>query len=480
MDKVVLWRSLCVATVSAAWLCGCSSSGSSSGSSSQRPLLAAFNAVPDMAEITFLREEEVWSALEYGRATEFRGVDADQYDVNFDARLPGDETTTCGGDLDLDGTKDDNECTRLQSLSINVLADHEYVVALFGDYENLNIQVYDKLIHVFDTEDVSEDGDPEDTNTEVQFFHWSQQLGPVDVYLEPPGTNLSAAQPKGSLELGEEFHALVEQGVYVLSLTPVGEPSTSLYTSETFSLSKQTRVGFAILAPSGGTTSAVKVSRFRDQGGDLLGRRATTELRLAHAAVDTGNVDVFAQEDYSEPFVADLAYQQTSEYSTVNPAVLVDGLQLDITPAGNPGVLLARERTGLSEGTRATFFLLKPTTGSALDGLLVQDRFRRLAHYAEVRPINGAGSSLDMYVIPRGNNVYTSSPTVTLSAGSSGSIVLREAGSYDVWIARAGTDTHVYGPHRIELAARRAYTIVAVPTADAWHVDAIYLDEFAD
>src|SRR5690606_6862625 len=458
-------QSLCWATIGLACLGGCSSSGSSSSESSgQRPLLAAFNAVPDMAAITFLREEEVWDALEYGRATEFRSVDADQYDVNFDARLPGDETTMCRGDVDLDDIKDDNECTRLESLSINVLADREYVVALFGDYDSLRVQVYDKLVHEFDTEDVSEDGDPEDTNMEVQFFHWSKDLGPVDVYLEPPGTNLSAVQAKGTLEMGEEFHALVDEGVYVLSLTPPAERRAPLAAWGGLWLAGQTGVAVAILEPTGGTTAAVKVSRFRDQGGDLLPRRVTTELRLAHAAADAGNVDVFAQEDYSEPFVADLAYSQTSDYAMVDPTILVDGLQLDITPAGNPGALLARDRTALTEGTRSTFFLLKPTTASALDGLLVQDRFRRLAHFAEVRSINGTGSSLDLYVIPRGNNVYTSAPTQTLSSGSSGNVFLMEAGSYDVWIARAGTDTHVYGPQRIELAVRRGYTIVAVPT----------------
>src|SRR5690606_29843624 len=56
-----------------------------------------------------------------------------------------------------------------------------------------------------------------------------------------------------------------------------------------------------------------------------------------------------------------------------------------------------------------------------------------------------------------------------------GNVFLMEAGSYDVWSGRAGADTHVYGPQWIELSVRRGYTIVAGPTADAWHVSRPWL-----
>src|SRR5262245_31024545 len=125
----------------AATLAACDNGGSSDDSDTHaRPLVAGFNAVPNMGTITFLREEERWTALEYGEGTEFRDVGADQYDLNFDTVLPGDETTTCNG-TDSDGVKDEDECTRLTSRSINVIQDHEYVIALLGSYENLRVQV---------------------------------------------------------------------------------------------------------------------------------------------------------------------------------------------------------------------------------------------------------------------------------------------------------------------------------------------------
>jgi hypothetical protein len=363
----------------------------------------------------------------------------------------------------------------LNTSSINVLNDHEYVVAILGHYGSLRVQVYDKPIHEFDTSD--DDGDGEDQDMEVQFFHWSDSLGPLDVYLEPPGTNLTAVQVRGTLEAGQEFHAMVDEGTYVLSLTAVGDPSTPVFTSESFTLSKQTRVAFAILDGPEDATSPVKVARFRDQGGDLLDRRIKTELRVAHVAPDAGDVDIFAQEDYTQTFVGGLSFKRTSDYQTIDSTDLAS-LELDVTPAGNPGVLLTREQTSLSKGSRATFFLIAPATGS-LDGLKVQDQFRRLAPYAEIRIVNSTRTSLDFYVIPHGNNVFTSTPTETLSGGSSGTVHLLDPGSYDVVMGNAGTDTYVFGPLNVDLAGSGIYTVVAVPTPDTTTVDAVLLDDFA-
>jgi len=472
----LLRRILCAAAALAVYGCDGSSDDDSAGA--QRPLLTGFNAVPDMAAISFLREEELWSALDYGTATGFRSVDAGQYDINFDSLLPGDETTACGGDLDKDDVKDPEECTRLTSVSINVLAGHEYLVALLGHFADIRAQVYDKTVHEFDTTDA--DGDPEDKNTEVQFFHWSDALGAVDVYVEPPGTNLSAVQVKATLSAGDEYHGLINAGSYVLSLTVLGDPNAPVFTSENFTLAERTRVAFALLEGTDDGTSPVRVSRFRDQGGDLLDRRVKTELRVTHVARDAGNVDIFAQENYTAPIVSALAFRQTSPYQVI-PSTELANLELDITPAGNPGVLLGREQMALASGGRSTFFLVQPNSVSAnVDGLLVQDRFRRFAPYAALRLLNSAGLSLDFYVIPHGNNVYTSTPTETLFTGSSGTVHLLDPGSYDVILARAGTDTYVFGPLNVQLSGGGVYTAVGVATSDATRSDLVLLDDFVD
>src|SRR5262249_38774599 len=162
----------------------------------------------------------------------------------------------------------------------------------------------------------------------------------VDVYIEPPGTNLSVTQVKATLAQGEEFNGLIDSGTYVLTLTPPGAPNSPIYTSDDFAVSQQTRVGLAVLDGTSDLTSNVRVSRFRDQGGDLLDRRAKTLMRMAHVAPNAGNVDVFAQENYTAPLFANVALDQEATYSPIDPTWL-SSLELDVTPAGNPGVLLA-------------------------------------------------------------------------------------------------------------------------------------------
>lgn len=383
-------------------------------------------------------------------------------------------TTSCAGDLNKDGIKDPNECTRVATQSINALDGHEYVVALLGQYNSLSVHVYDDTPHVFDNS--TTDGDGVDTNMQVQVFNWTSSLGSVDVYIEPPGTNLSVTQVKATLAPGDEFNGLVDSGTYVMTLTPVGNPSSPIYTSENFVLTQQTRVGFALLDGTSELTTNVRVSRFRDQGGDLLDRRAATLMRAAHVSPSAGNVDIYAQEDYATPLYSNVALNQESAYTLLDPTWLAS-LELDVTPAGNPGVLLARGQLTLAKGARASYFLVQTATGG-VNGIEATDGARRLAPYAQLRPVNSFGQSLDFFVIPHGNNVYTSTPSQTLSTGSIGSFSSLGPGSYDIIVARAGSDTLLYGPRQLDLAGGGIYTIVAVPTAQTTTADLLLLDDF--
>lgn len=462
--NVLQWKALllCAAAMNA----GCSGS-SGNGDGSSRPVLGAIHAVSDMAGITFLRVEEVWSDLEFGEATSFRSVDADRYDLNFDSRLPDDDGP-CLGDF---GGDDVNECTRLTSISLNALQNREYTVVLFGRFHDFEVLVYDKPFHEFDTDD------DDDRDMEVQFFHLARLLGEVDVYLEPPGTNLSPTQVRNTMSPKGSFHALVNEGDYVLTLTAVADTGTILFTSDTFRLDRWTRVAFAIREGAGSDTSDIKVAQLRDRGATLADRNRTTELRVAHVTPRAGNVDVYARGDFSEPFVADLPFEETSAYGEINRNDLIR-LDLDVFPAGNPGVFLARERIDLTQGERATFFLLG--TPDSLDGLKSSDQFRRLATHARLRVVNGVRSTLDFYVVKRGSNIVTLSPTSSLSFRNSSGLRRFDPGDYDVLVTARGTETILFGPLPVELAAGGIYTIGATDTGESTSVGIVLLDDFRD
>jgi len=452
---------------------GCSKSHGS-GNGSVKPLLAAFNAASDMPDVTFLRVEEVWSSMPFASGTAYRSVDPDTYTVNFDSLLPGDATTSCQGDVNKNGVKDTNECTRVATESVNVVNGHEYLAALTGKYGALAVRVYDDTPHVFDN--ITTDGNGVDTNLQVQIFNWSSTLGPVDVYLEPPGTNLSVTQVKATLQPGDEYNGLVDSGDYVLTITPVGNPSSPVYTSDNVTLSQQTRVGFGIFDGTSDTTSAVRVTRFRDQGGDLLDRRQPTLLRAANVAPSVGTVDIYAQEDYTHALFSALALNQEAQYVTLDPTWLAM-LELDVTPTGNVGVLLKRDELSFTKGQRTTYFLAQTSTG-AFNSLTGVDATRRLAPYAQLRTVNSFGSSLDFYIIPHGNNVFTSTINESLSTASVGVSQQFAPGSFDIIIAKSGTDTFVYGPQQVTLAGGGIYTIAAVPTDQASRANVLMLDDF--
>jgi hypothetical protein len=337
----------------------------------------------------------------------------------------------------------------------------------------LDTTLYDDSPHVFSTTSNNGTGD---TDTQVQFFNWSTNLGTFDVYIEPPGTNLSVTQVKATLAPGQEFNGMVQRGTYVVTLTPVGEPANPFYLSQNFDVVERTRVAFAILDGTNESTSNVKVSRFRDQGGDLLDRRVQTFMRMSHVAPAASNVDVYAQGNYTTPLFANLALEQTSSYTLIDPSALIS-LEIDVTPAGNVGVLLEREQLALSTGSRSTLFLVNAANGT-LNGLLAVDSTRRISPFAQLRLVNSLPQNLDYYVIPHNNNVFTSTPTEALAGASIGGSVQFAPGDYDVFLMRSGTSAIVFGPQEVHMSGGGLYTLVGVPTADTTRADILPLDDF--
>jgi hypothetical protein len=141
-------------------------------------------------------------------------------------------------------------------------------------------------------------------------------------------------------------------------------------------------------------------------------------------------------------------------------------------------VLLKRDELTFTKGDRTTYFLAQTSTG-AFNSLTGIDQTRRLAPYAQLRAVNSFGASLDFYIIPHGNNVFTSTINQSLSTASVGASQQFAPGAFDIIIAKSGTDTFVYGPQQVTLAGGGIYTIVAVPTDQASRANVLMLDDFA-
>ena len=75
--------------------------------------------------------------------------------------------------------------------------------------------------------------------------------------------------------------------------------------------------------------------------------------------------------------------------------------------------------------------------------------------------------------------MFTSTINQTLSTASVGASQMFAPGSFDIIIAKSGTDTFVDGPQQVTLAGGGIYTIVAVPTEQAARANVLMLDDFA-
>ena len=90
-------------------------------------------------------------------------------------------------------------------------------------------------------------GEPPETDGEFTVVHTASRLGPVDVYLEPPGTDLTAATPRGTLDfLSSLAPATLASADYEISLTEVGNPANVLLASAIFALPSALRTTFAL------------------------------------------------------------------------------------------------------------------------------------------------------------------------------------------------------------------------------------------
>ncbi|WOX06224.1 DUF4397 domain-containing protein [Microbulbifer pacificus] len=464
-------------------LTACSDSGSSDDEddedSAQNPIIGAFNAVPDLDKITLFTsdddEEYSWGTLSYGSSVT-SSTSKGTLGVRAEVILPTDDTTACAGDADENGVKDDDECTEIASTSIAVANDTDYLVALYGNYGNIQFLQYSKPLHVFDTEDEDEDGDAEDENLEIWFFHLAQGLGKVDVYLEAPGTNLSPVQVKGTLSRKGSFDGLVDEGDYVITLTEVGNPENVLFISDSFTLSAQTRVGFAIRDGAGEGTSPVKVTLFRDQNKTLINRNATTELRFAHAVPEGEDIDVYIDDEFEQTFVTGLAFEKNSAYREISKSQLTN-LSVDVTPTANPGVYLARKELDLAQGDRSTYYFV----GKSYDwnGVKLTENVRRLATHAKLRLINGSTASYDYYLVDGDENISSLYADETLDYRENSGWVTYNPGTYNLVVALDGTDTVVYSAN-IQLEANGIYNLVTtINAADPNAADVVFFDDFA-
>ncbi len=423
--------------------------------------IRAINAAPDVGVVTFLIEELPLGSLDFKEISGTANYDDLEYTFNFDLFLPGDV-----------------EATRLISQSLQVATDQEYTFVLAGGFDAPELLLWKQFGR--DWADELSDADEAGTTVtvlEVSFGHVSKNLGPVDAYLEAPGTSPAFAVPRGTLDYGDFIEAEeIQSGVYQLVLTEPNNPANILFASHPVSLNAAVSDLFAIMDDGGVSTADFGV-RLMGQGvgTEIIDLNTRAEFRAVHAALGTDPIDVFEGSDFAIPVISDLRFGE------ISPTVDLElGIRdFNVTPVGNVGVLLDQQQASISQGVLHTMYLVG--LPGNMSSLIVADSQRRLANYSKLRIMQSAVrfAQTDIYLLPEGSDIGLVGPNVpSLLFGQTSGYLSVSPGAYDLTFTFPSTKTVIGGPFRLDLDGSGIYGVALVDAPDITMGDIIRLDDF--
>lgn len=398
--------------------------------------IRALNMVTSRASVDFLRVERVEGSLSYKQATPLIVVDADTYNFNVEVTAPGATTPT-----------------RVVRLPATIEADRDYTFVITEPTPN------NFALVTFD-HDVA---DAPAGQTAIDLMHLANNVGPVDIFLEAPGTPLVGAMPFAPAISPSNtlLEGTVAAGDYVVSLTPPGDPTMPLFTSGTITLADGDRV-FVTLADGAGTiTGSVSVLLNSSQANaaeDLFSINSSAEIRFLNASSQAGPIDLIIDDAFAMPQHAAVLPETVSAY-----AALASGTRnIKVTRAGDPSTIELDQDGNIPAGVRTT--LLVGGDLGAISGAQELDDLRLFPGAAKVRLASGATTegSVTIYIIPAGTDIDDETPVVTNFALGLSPYLQFLPGDYEVVVVEPGTTNVIGTPVPITMNGSGLYGIVIV------------------
>jgi hypothetical protein len=403
--------------------------------------LRGINAIITAPDVRYMIEESTTSRVPLGfkDTTTFR-FDNLSYAVNFDAQLAG-----------------DIELTRIATVSVDVVANTAYIFALTGAFASPT---------VLQLEYPERQWTGNETVFEGRALHLSTTAGELDVYFAARGTAPVLGNARASIGFGEispPFEPTA--GDYELILTAHDDPNDIRYRSRTITQSAATSVIYSVFDPDPSITGNLSVRVMATSGGgaELSDADSPPEIRVMHAAFGTGNTDLYIDDDFTAPFLSDLAFGEVSPYL----AFTTDETPMTFTPTGDPGVLLLEDSLIVFPGTVDTVFLVG--TPAEPDIIAIQDNPRPIETTGRIRLVNLADNSdlFDVYIHGAGDLLPDVIPSfVNLPFRSTTSYLNRNADSYEITITEAGEKVAIAPPLSLDLALGDVIDLAILDTAD--------------
>lgn len=411
--------------------------------------LRGINAIITSPEVAFLVEERVLGAISYKQGTSNR-FDNLSYNVNFDVFLAGDTTRT-----------------RIATAAVDVVANTEYVFAITGALETPTLLRFEYPERQWTANE---------TVFEGRVLHLAATAAELDVYFSAPNTVPVIGERRSTVAFGELTPAFENAaGDYELVLTVHDDPASIVYNSRSVSQAGGSTLIYAIFDPDPSTTGnlGVQVMGAGGTSAALADDNIPPTIRLMHASLATGSVDLYANDDFTAPILADVSFGELTPQIDFPLAAT----PLTFTPAGDTGVLLLEDELTILPGSRNTVFLVG--AAAELDIITFLDDHRpvettgrlRLAHLAD----NAA--TVDLYIFPTGEDIADNFPRFfSLPFRASTGYANLGEGSYQVAITEPGEKDIIGGPLTLDLALGDVAELAILDTADPNVFDVVLYD----
>ncbi len=403
------------------------------------------NVAPGFVQLSYRREQDVNNAATMSfKSTQVFAYDADTYDFYV-----------------IDRTVDLNDPGRSWTFAAQLDARTNYTFVL----TEANGEVQPVVI-------AHPPAHP--TDSVIIAVHAASGLPAMDLYLERPGVGIAGATPRGSFDALAQITSTLPSGEYELWLTAAGNPADVVLASTTLALGPGTLSTFIVAPEAGQGTAELSVLLLQEQPTLLYDRDTANELRVINAATDRLPRDFAVDSQFSPPLFSAMPFGEPTAYGPMPNGAS----RINVTPAGNPGVLeLDQTYSGLV-GQRATMLVNGPA--GTLTAAVAADDGRRINREAKIRFMNAASQFLAIdYVItyPDGDP-FLLFPQAQLFAPAVGSYLPLAPGDYDLHLLQTGTATRLSGPTRISVAAGGIYGVLAVDGPDTATADVLLLDDF--
>lgn len=281
--------------------------------------------------------------------------------------------------------------------------------------------------------------------------------GTLDVYITAPGADLGSAVASVANNAVSPLIA-AESGTRQLRLTTAGS-SEVIYDSGQFELSSGRRLIFNIQPYFGPGTPTVTVANI--EGTRVTGfanEQLPVSLRVANAIGDVAGADASVTLAGTATDYTDIASNSFSAPQLFDPGMA----ELSVSMQTDPGTIYFSDSQLLVAGEDRTLLVAGSFSDATITGRLIRNPQRILSTSAQLHMLQGTISPgrVDVYLLSDSNTTADVAPIIgnfALLANATREVI---AGTYDVVVTQADSDTVLAGPETITLTNGSISTIL--------------------